>query len=95
MLLGHKKDKIIPFAVNIDRPRDCHAEWSKSDRERQMSYNIAYNWNLKKRVQMNLFIKQRQSHRCKWTYGYQGGKVGDRLGGWVWHIHTTVYKTVH
>ena len=26
MLLSHKKDKIIPFAVNIDGPRDCHAE---------------------------------------------------------------------
>ena len=32
---------------NMDGPRDCHTEWSKSDRERQISY-IAYMWNLKK-----------------------------------------------
>ena len=37
--------------------------------------------NLKKLVQMNLFTKQKQSHRCrKHTYGYggvvQGGEVG-------------------
>ena len=31
----------------VDGPRDCHTEWSKSDRERQVSYNIAYVWNLK------------------------------------------------
>ena len=29
-------------------PRDYHAKWSKSDRERQISYDIAYMWNLKK-----------------------------------------------
>ena len=28
-------------------PRDCHTEWCKSDRERQISQDIAYMWNLK------------------------------------------------
>ena len=49
-----KKNEITPFA----------AMWidleviilSKSDRERQLSYNIVYVWNLKK-IQMNLFIE--------------------------------------
>ena len=40
-------------------PRDCHTEWSKSDTERQISYDTTYMWNLKKWVQMNLFIKQK------------------------------------
>ena len=31
----------------MDGPRDGHTELSKSDRERQMSYDIAYMWNLK------------------------------------------------
>ena len=34
---------------------------------------------------MNLFIKQKQTHRPRErTYGYQGGRVGrrDRLGIW-------------
>ena len=36
---------------------------------------------------MNLFTKQKQTHRHrKQTYGYQRGKVGrDKLG--VWHQH--------
>jgi len=33
----------------MDGPRDDHTKWSKSDRERQVSYDIAYMWNLKKK----------------------------------------------
>ena len=25
---------------NMDRPRDCHAEWSKSDREGKILYSL-------------------------------------------------------
>ena len=28
-------------------PRDYHTKWSQSDRERQISYDITYMWNLK------------------------------------------------
>ena len=46
-------------------------------------------------VHMNLFAKQKQSHRCrKQTYGYQVGKGGwDELGDWERHVCTTMYKT--
>ena len=27
---------IITFAANMGGPRDCHTEWNKSDRERDM-----------------------------------------------------------
>ena len=30
----------------MDGPGDDHTEWSKSDRERQISYDITYMWNL-------------------------------------------------
>ena len=30
-----------------DGPRDCHTEWSKSDTERQISYDITYMRNVK------------------------------------------------
>ena len=46
ILLSHKKNEIMPFAC-MDGPRDCHTEWSKSERERQISYDTAYMWNLK------------------------------------------------
>ena len=32
----------------MDGPRDNHTKWSKSDRKRQISYDIAYMWNLKR-----------------------------------------------
>ena len=32
---------------NMDGPRDHHTKWIKSYRERQISYNIPYMWNLK------------------------------------------------
>ena len=41
----------------MDGPRDCHTEWSNSDRERQISYDIAYMWNLKKRGTNELIYK--------------------------------------
>ena len=62
---------------NMVGPTDYHTKWSKSDRERQTSYDIVYRWNLKKWY--------------KWTYlqnrnrlidienklnGYQRGKGG-------------------
>ena len=43
----------------MDKPRDYHTKWGKSDKERQISYDIAYMWNLKKKLQMNLFTKQK------------------------------------
>ena len=62
----------------MDGPRDCHTKGSKSHRERQISYDITYMWNLKKMIQMNLFTKQKQTHRLqKQTYGYQSGKGGE------------------
>ena len=32
----------------MDGPRDDYAKWSKSDRERQISYDTTYMWILKK-----------------------------------------------
>ena len=35
-----RKKSRITIYCNMDRPRDCHIEWSKSDRERQISCGI-------------------------------------------------------
>ena len=42
---------------NMDGPRDCHTEWKKAERERQMTYDIIYMWGIKKMVQINFFTK--------------------------------------
>ena len=47
----------------MDGPRDCQTEWRKSDRERQISYDIAYMWPLKKGY--------------KWTYLQNRNRVTD------------------
>ena len=54
-----KKEWNDAICSNMDGPRDYHTKWSKSDRERQISYDITYMWNLKKMIQMNLFTKQK------------------------------------
>ena len=60
LLLSYKKEQNNAICSNVDVPRDCHTEWGKSDRERQISYDIIYTWNLKKKmVQMTLFTKQK------------------------------------
>ena len=41
------KNEIVPFCINMDRPRDDHTKWRKPDRERQIPYNMAYMWNQK------------------------------------------------
>ena len=46
----------MPFFSNMDGPRDCDTEWRKSDTERQISYDIAYLWNKKKKTGTNELI---------------------------------------
>ena len=46
-------------------------------------------------IQMNLFTKQKETHRLReQIYGYQGVKVvgKDRLADWDGHIHTVIFK---
>ena len=48
ILLSHKKEQNWVICRDVDGPRDCHTEWSKSEREKQISYINAYMWNLEK-----------------------------------------------
>ena len=71
ILLGHKNNAIYR---NMDVTRDYHTKWSKSEREKQIPYDITYMWILKydTNEEMNLSMKQKQSH------GYReqtGGRV--------------------
>ena len=83
--------KIMPFA----------ATWmdleiiilSKSVRERQISYDIAYIQNLKRKIQMNLFTEQKQTHRLRErTYDYQEGRV---VGGIDWEFGIDMYTLLY
>ena len=63
ILLSHKKEWNNTICSDMDGPRDCHTEWSKSERERQISYDITYMWNLKKGY--------------KWTYLQNRNRLTD------------------
>ena len=55
MILELKKIKSVTV-------KDYHTKQSKSERERQIPYDIAYTWNLKYDY-MNLSTNQKQTHR--------------------------------
>ena len=48
ILLSHKKEWNWVICSEVNGPRDCHTEWSKSEREKEISYIKAYMWNLEK-----------------------------------------------
>ena len=48
ILLSHKKERNWVNCREVDGPRDCHTEWSKSEREKQILYINTYMWNLEK-----------------------------------------------
>ena len=49
ILLSHKRKRNWVICSEVDRPRVCHIERSKSERGKQIPYADTYIWNLKKR----------------------------------------------
>ena len=46
ILLSYQKECILVISNEVDEPRAHHTEWSKSEKERQVSYINTYIWNL-------------------------------------------------
>ena len=49
ILLSYKKKQNWVIFSEVDGPRVCYTEWSKSEREKQIPYANTYIWNLKKK----------------------------------------------
>ena len=64
----------------MDGPRYFHTEWSRSDREGEISYDILYVWNIK-RNDTNQLTKQKDSQ-------LPGGR--DSQGAWM-DMYTLLY----
>ena len=71
----------------MDGPRDYHTKWSKPDRERQISYDITYMWNVKKKKDTNEFIYKTEINKPtdrktnSWLLLKEKGWGRDKLGG--------------
>ena len=95
ILLSHKKERNWVICWDVHRSRDCHTEWSKSEREKQISYINAYMWNLKKWYEWT-YLQDRNrltdiENKLMDTKG-ERGRGRDKLGVWDEQIYTTIYK---
>ena len=81
ILLSHKKEWNNVNCSDRDSHRDCHIEWSKTEKDKY--HMISLTCGILKNG-----TKQKKSHRCrKQTYGYQRGKGG----GINWKIGIDTY----
>ena len=60
ILLSHKEEWNNAICSKMDGPRDYHTKWNKSERERQIPYDITYMWNLK--YDINELIHKTEIH---------------------------------
>ena len=93
ILVDHKKEQNNAICSNMMDPENIMLS-EISQTEKDKCYMISQ-VKSKKMIQMNLFLKQKETHRLqKQTYSYQRGKVGkrDKLGVWDSHIHSTIYE---
>ena len=92
ILLSQKKEWNNAICRDVDRPTDCHTEWSKSEREKPTSYSIVYKWNLEKQY--------------RWTYLQSRNRDTDvenkltdttwERGGWVnWEIEVDIHTLLY
>ena len=80
------------FAIysNMDRSGGYYSKWNKSDRERQMLYDITYMWNLKKKTsEYNEKPKQTQIQR---TPVVTSGETEQGRGSIGVEVQTIGYK---
>ena len=86
VLLNHKKEQNDAICSNMDGPRDCHAEWSKSEREREILCDIAYLQNLKRNDINELIYKTETDSQISktnvWLPNRKHGGGRDKSGAW-------------
>ena len=98
ILLSHKKERNCVICRDVDGSRDCHTEWSKSEREKQISYINTYMWNLEKWYRWTcLQGRNTDTDVENKRMDTKGGKPRgvwwwDELGDWDWCIYTNMYK---
>ena len=81
ILLSHKKEWNNAICSNMDGPRDYRTKWSKSERERQIPYDITYIWNLKYDTNEPIYETETDSRTQRTDFWLpKGSGVGE---GWT------------
>ena len=96
-LLNRKKEQNWVICRDMDGPRDCHTEWSKSEREKQILYINAYMWNLEKWYRWTgLQGRSRGTDIENKRVDTKGGKwrEGGGGGGKNWEIGIDIYTLI-
>ena len=85
---------------DVHGSRDCHTEWSKSEREKQISYINTHIWKLEKWYRWtgmqgrnrhtDVENKRMNTKEGKWRGWWWWW--WDELGDWDWHVYTNMYK---
>ena len=80
----------------MEGPRDCHTEWSNSETEEEIFYDIPYMWNLK-RSDTNDFAYKTEAVSQTWKKElmvnlWGKGSWRDRLQVWDRHGHTAIFE---
>ena len=95
ILLSHKKEWNWVICRDVDGSRDCQTEWSKSEREKQISYINACMWNLEKWYRWTgLQGRNRDTdveNKCMDT---KGGKWQGGVGVMNWEIGIDIYTLI-
>ena len=79
---------------DVDGPRECHTEWSKSEKNKY--HILTHMWNLEKWYRSSYLQSRNRNteveNKCTDTKGERGG--WEELGDWDWHIYTidAMYK---
>ena len=84
ILLIHRKEQNNAICRNMDATRDYHTKWSQSERERQVSYDITYMWNLKYGTNKPIYKTERLTGSEKRHVVAKGEEGGEEGGVGVW-----------
>ena len=100
ILLSHKKECTWVSSNDVDEPRAPYTEWSKSEREKQISYINACIWNLERWYWWTYLqgsSGDRDIENRLWTWAVLAGrkeKVG-QVERVAWkHIHSVQFSSV-
>ena len=81
IVLSYKMEHIWVSSNEVDEPRAYYAEWSKWEREKQISYINTYIWNLEKMVAGQQWWHRFKEQTCGHSWGRRGWENIYDVGG--------------